>query len=194
MDRTSLSLLERLRRESDPRSWARLVELYTPLLRRWLARYQVQDTDAEDLVQEVLMVVVRELPEFEHNQRTGAFRSWLRGILVHRLRNFWRTRQYRPLAIGDTEIKPLLDELADKSSELSRLWDRQHDEHVVERLLAWVRASFEPVTWKAFCRQMMDGAPAAEVAAELDISVDSAYAAKSRVLRLLRQEARGLID
>jgi len=194
MDNTSLSLLDRLRRQSDSRSWTRLVELYGPLLKRWLGRYQLQDADAEDLVQEVLAVVFRELPRFQHNRRAGAFRSWLREILVHRLRNFWRSRQYRPVAPGGSDIQRRLDELADRTSELSRLWNLQHDEQVVRRLLASVQPRVEAATWKAFCRQMIDGIPALDVSGELNISVASAYAAKSRVLRMLRQEARGLID
>ncbi len=64
MSETSASLLERLRLEPDEASWRRLVDLYVPLLRGWLRRYALQPPDAEDLVQEVLAVVVRELPQF----------------------------------------------------------------------------------------------------------------------------------
>lgn len=194
MDRTSLSFLDRLRQQSDSESWNRLVDLYRPLLRRWLKGYQVQDADVEDLIQEVLLVVFRELPAFQHNQQTGAFRSWLRTILVHRLRDFWRARQYRPLATGDSDVKRQLDELADNDSHLSHVWDREHDEHVMRRLMDLAKPKFAAKTWRAFCRQMLDGASATEAANELSISVDSAYAAKSRVLRMLRQEARGLIE
>lgn len=84
---TSLTLLEQLGEQSDEHSWSRLYELYSPLLRAWLGRYEVQTADADDLIQEVLMVVSRELPDFRHNGRTGAFRNWLRRILVNRLRN-----------------------------------------------------------------------------------------------------------
>ncbi len=81
-----------------------------------------------------------------------------------------------------------------ETSELSRDWGRQHDEHVMQRLMASVQSKIVASTWKAFCRQMFDGVSASETAKELGISVDSAYAAKSRVLRMLRHEARGLID
>ncbi len=194
MNETSLSLLDRVRQHPDSECWNRLVELYAPLLKRWLTRYQVQDSDSDDLVQEVLSVVARELPTFQHNQQTGAFRSWLRTILVNRLRDFWRGRQYRPIATGDSDFKRQLDELADEKSKLSRVWDRQHDDHVMRRLMDSVRPKIAASTWTAFRRQMIDGATASKTAKELGISVDSAYAAKSRVLRMLRQEARGLID
>ena len=194
MNETSLSLLDRAAAQADSESWDRLVELYAPLLKRWLDRHHVQDSDADDLIQEVLTVVARELPAFRHNQRKGAFRNWLRTILVHRLRDFWRARQYRPIATGDSDIQRKLDELADETSEVSRIWNQQHDEHVMRQLFAAVRPKVAPKTWEAFRRQMFDGASASEAAGELGISVDSAYAAKSRVLRILRQEAGGLID
>jgi RNA polymerase sigma factor (sigma-70 family) len=191
---TSLSLLERASRQADSESWNRLFELYSPLLRRWLARYQVQDSDAEDLVQDVLSVVVRELPAFQHNRQAGAFRSWLRTILVNRLRAFWRARDYRPQATGHTDLQRRLEGLADQTSQISRLWERQHDEHVMRRLLDLVQPKFAPTTWAAFWRQMVDGVATRDVARELGMSIDSVYAAKSRVLRMLRQEVRGLID
>jgi RNA polymerase sigma-70 factor, ECF subfamily len=79
MYETSLSLLERLRYSPENEGWNRLVDLYTPLVRVWLRRYDVQDSDANDLVQEVLLTVSREIGTFEHRGQSGAFRGWLRG-------------------------------------------------------------------------------------------------------------------
>jgi RNA polymerase sigma-70 factor (ECF subfamily) len=83
---TSKSLLARASDGSDQEAWRRLMELYQPLIGRWVRPHVAQRADAEDVVQEVLTALVRELPRFEHNQRPGAFRAWLRTITVHRLR------------------------------------------------------------------------------------------------------------
>src|SRR5262245_20356795 len=104
MAETSLSLLDRLRSQPDTESWRRLVDLYTPLIHAWLRRHAVSSADADDLTQDVMAVVVRELPRFEHNQNPGAFRSWLRAVTVNRLRVLWRSRQTRPLATGDSDF------------------------------------------------------------------------------------------
>src|SRR5437763_634975 len=104
MAESSVSLLERLRSRPDAAGWERLVELYRPLLLGWLKRYGVQAQDAEDLSQEVLAAVVRELPGFEYDRQRGSFRGWLRAILVNRLRGFWRKRQHQPVATGDTDF------------------------------------------------------------------------------------------
>src|SRR6056300_522709 len=104
MNETSISLLDRIRDTSDSESWNRLVTLYAPLLRRWLRRYGIQDSDAEDIAQEVMSVLLRELPNFQHNRRPGAFRSWLRGILANRLRDYWRRAKHQPVATGTSSI------------------------------------------------------------------------------------------
>ena len=193
MSDTSLSLLDRLQRRSDAEAWQRLVDLYTPLLRGWLGRYALQPSDVDDLVQEVLAVVVRELPCFQHNQRTGAFRSWLRGVLLHRLRAFWQARQARPHAAGDRAFARVLDELEDPHSGLSRLWDQEHDRHVLRQLLQLVERDFAPSTWQAFRWTALEGAAPDAVAAELGLTANAVCIAKSRVLQRLRQEARGLV-
>src|SRR5438270_14034084 len=102
MPETPVSLLERLRLRPDGVAWQRLVDLYTPLIQKWLRYQALEPADVEDLVQEVLGVLVRELPQFRHDLRRGAFRRWLRTITINRLRMFWRARRSRPVATGDS--------------------------------------------------------------------------------------------
>lgn len=193
MATTSLSLLRRAA-DDESESWNRLVDLYQPLLRRWVSAFQIQPADAEDLVQDVLATVAVDLPAFRHNRRAGAFRTWLRRILTNRARNWLRSRQNRPLVTGTSSFHEQLEQLADDQSELSRLWDQEHNEHVIRRLTKAVERRFEPKTWRAFCRLVLDAASPHEVAAELNMSLSSVYVAKSRVLSALRQEAEGLVD
>jgi RNA polymerase sigma factor (sigma-70 family) len=194
MPDTPVSLLERLRLRPDAASWQRLIDLYTPLVRNWLRQYCLQATDADDLVQEVLSVVVREIPNFQHDLRKGAFRRWLRTITVNRMRTFWRGRRAAPVATGDSNFEQMLDQLEDPESQLSQLWDQEHDKHVVRRLLELIEPDFEPATWQAFQRLVLLNQPTADVARELGITPNAVRIAKSRVLSRFRQEVEGLID
>jgi RNA polymerase sigma-70 factor (ECF subfamily) len=153
----------------------------------------LQPADADDLAQDVLAVLVRELPHFEH-RGPGAFRSWLRTITTHRLRSFWRTRQGRTAATGDSDFGRRLEQLEDPHSELSRLWDDEHDQYIVRRAMEVIEGEFAPSTWRAFRRMMVDGAPVDAVAAELGLSPNAVFIAKSRVLNRLRKEIEGLVD
>lgn len=194
MHETSLSLLERLRHSPDNECWKRLADLYTPLIQVWLRRYDVQQSDANDLVQEVLVAVSQDLGRFEHRGQPGAFRGWLKTILVNRLRKFWRARDRRPQPRGDSDLDARLAQLDDPSSELSRIWNREHDQYVLRQLLALAEPHFAPNTWTAFCQVALDGAKPEQVAEELKMSLNAVCLAKSRVLRRLRQESEGLID
>lgn len=190
---TSVSLLERLTGAPTDDDWRRLDDLYQPLLRAWMARAGVPASDVDDLVQDVLLVVFREIDEFEWRGQ-GAFRAWLRTILAHRVRDYFRRQKYRPTATGDSDFLRRLDELESPDSALSRLWDREHDEYVAASLMQRVQGDFTPVTWQAFRRHALEGEPAGQVAEALGLSLNSVLLAKSRVLKRLRQEAAGLVD
>jgi RNA polymerase sigma-70 factor (ECF subfamily) len=194
MHETSLSLLEQLRHSPENESWTRLANLYTPLIRAWLRRYDVQDSDANDLVQEVLLAVSKDLGKFEHAGQPGAFRGWVKAILVNRLRKFWRSRDRRPQLPVDSDIDARLAQLGDPASEMSLIWNREHDQYLLRQLLVLAEPHFEPNTWKAFCRVALDGAEVGIVAQEMGISRNAVIVAKCRVLSRLRQESEGLIE
>ena len=194
MYETSLSLLERLRQSPENEGWNRLADLYTPLIRAWLRRYDVQDSDANDLVQEVLLAVSKDLGKFDHGGQPGAFRGWLKAILINRLRKFWRARDRRPQARGDSEIDARLAQLDDPASEMSQIWNREHDQYVLRQLLALAEPHFAKTTWTAFCRVALDGANPDVVAQEMGISRNAVIIAKCRILSRLRLESEGLIE
>ena len=194
MNETSLSLLNRLCKSPESESWDRLVELYSPLIRTWLQKYDVQDSDANDLVQEVLLSVSQDIGKFEHAGRTGSFRAWVKAILVNRLRKFWRSRDRGPKASGQSVIDDRLAQLDDPASEMSQIWNRQHDQFVLRQVMKLTEPHFAANTWKAFCRVAIDGAKPTDVAQELGISLNAVCLAKSRVTRRLRQESEGLIE
>jgi RNA polymerase sigma factor (sigma-70 family) len=191
---TSVSLLERLRTvPDDDTAWRRLDDLYRPLILRWLLRDPRLRDEAEDVVQDVMHVVIGELPGFQR-QRNGSFRRWLRTITVHRVLAQYRARQYRPQALGGSSEESPLAQLSDPNSELSRLWDQEHDQFVLRRLLELVEPMFEEKTLAIFRRVFFDEAAPADVAVEFGVTVSAVYLAKSHVLRKLREEAEGLID
>lgn len=191
---TSKSLLAKARDCADQSAWRRLTELYEPLIQRWVRPHVAQRADAEDLVQEVLTTLVRELPRFDHNERPGAFRAWLRTITVHRLRAYWEKRNAQAITSGGPAGCEALEELADPGSALSRAWDDEHDRYVTRTLLASIQLEFQPATWRAFELQLRDGQSASQVALALGMSENAVLIAKSRVLKRLREKAAGLVD
>ena len=190
---TSLTWLGRLTGSPAAGDWKQLLDAYGPLLSGWVARSGVPAADRDDLVQDVLLVVVREVAAFEH-RGPGAFRGWLRTILANRVRDYLRRRAGRAVAAGGGGAADLLDALADPDSALSAAWDREHDEHLAGVALARVRGDFTATSWEAFARHALGGESAREVAAALGVSVNAVLIARCRVLRRIREELAGLVD
>ncbi len=188
MNTTSVSLLERLQRPEDTESWDRFVKLYTPLLYLWARRLGEQHHDAADLVQEVFALLLRRLPGFIYDPKKR-FRGWLWTVTV----NAWRMQQRKLAAarvesVGDDLPEPPLPDGIEALSEA------EYRDYLVRRLMQLMRAEFHPTTWQAFWECVTSDRPAAEVAAVLGMTTAAVYAAKSRVLRRLRQELHGLLD
>jgi RNA polymerase sigma-70 factor (ECF subfamily) len=183
---TPLSLLQRLQRSSEAESWGRFVDLYTPVLCAWAARLGLPEHDAADLVQDVFATLVEKLPTFQYDE-TKSFRAWLKTLLLNRWRQ-WRRKAGK--------VRPASDGFADvwAASGPADLEGVEYRRQLAQRALALMQADFEPATWKACLELVVHERPAAEVAAELGISVNAVYLAKTRVLRRLREELRGMLD
>ncbi len=193
MPATSQSLLDRLQKQHDPQAWQRLLRVYEPWLRAWLSRHHLQPADGDDLVQNILTVVSQKLPAFVHNGQPGAFRAWLRTILVNQVRHFLRTQRHRQALAGDA-LPHELEQIEDPQSDARQQWDLEHDQQLVRRVLESLRPDFHPRTWEVFRLLVLENLPAAEVAQRCKIQRNAVYVAKARVLARLRQELKGLMD
>ena len=187
MHSTRISFIHELTHR-DRGAWEELNAIYRPLILKWLARFPLQSSDAEDLTQDVMAVLVRDIDKFEHNGRVGAFRNWLRTTSVNLTRNYLR-RKNIPVATGASVVYQMLLQLEDRESRAAREFDLEHHRLIVRQLLKRVAKQFEPATLEIFRLHVIDGVAAAETATRLGVSVASVHTAKSRVLRRLRKEA-----
>jgi RNA polymerase sigma-70 factor (ECF subfamily) len=182
---TSISLLERVRAASDSPAWQRFVSLYAPLLQQWAVRAGL--AEAGDVVQEVFVVLLRELPSFQYDSARANFRGWLKTITINKVRD----QQRKKVAVtGGNE--PALELVADSSFE--KLFDEEFHQQVSQRALQIMQSDFQEHTWRACWETTVNNRPAREVAAELEMSEAAVYVAKSRVLKRLREELAGLLE
>ena len=187
MQQTPASLLERLRQPGDREAWERFVRLYTPLLCMWARRLGLRGQDVDDLVQEIFAILVPKLPEFRFDAGKR-FRGWLWTVTANKVREQSRRRAFP--AQADQEV---LDKLPSPDG-VEIVDESEYRDYLVKRAVKLMRSEFQPTTWQAFWECFSSDRSAAEVADELGMTVDAVYAAKSRVLRRLRQELAGLLD
>ncbi len=193
---TSLSLLARWQR-NDPKAWERMTYLYYPLVYGWCRRAKLQPDDSRDVTQEVFQALARSGANFRSEDGRNSFRGWLWGVTRNQIKNFWRRLAKQPQAIGGEYSQVDLQQLPQTEDAWDQLTDpdsKEDDSLVVKRAMELIRAEFEETSWLAFWRSAVDGRPASDVAADLGITRNAVYLAKSRILKRLRSEFTELLD
>jgi RNA polymerase sigma-70 factor (ECF subfamily) len=140
-----------------------------------------------------LLKLFQQLPRYSHDPERGQFRGWLKAVVNNALTDFWRRERRRPErgAVGGTAFLERLGGLAgpEAAGELSVAIE-DHARTTAAAILERVRAKLKETTWQAFYQTMVEGRPAAEVAAGLNLGVASVYKANYRVKQMLLQEYR----
>jgi RNA polymerase sigma-70 factor (ECF subfamily) len=185
---TASGLLEQVR-AGEAGAWQRLVRLYGPLVYGWARRVGLQAADAADVMQEVFGAVLTGITGFRRDRPGDRFRGWLWGITHNKLRDFWRRWASQPVAAGGPEAHERLARLA-AEEEAGSSWQGPSAQTLglFRRAVELLRSEFEERSWRAFWRVVVEEQRPAEVAAELGMTVNAVYVAKSRILHRLRQE------
>ena len=188
------SLLDRLKADS-PESWHRFVCLFGPVVYYWCRRRGLQPADARDVGQNVFREVAGRIGDFRRDRPGDTFRGWLWTITQSKIADHWRAQQKEPLAAGGSAAQARLEQLQAVSlDEPDSQPEMTCRVGLYRRGLDLIRCEFEQRTWQAFWRVAVEGRQPGDVAAELGVSVNSVYIAKSRVLRRLRTELGQLFD
>ena len=191
---TQPSLLFRLQNTGDDQAWSQFVDLYGPLIYRYLRQKSLQDADAADLTQDVLRQVSAAMKTFEYNPRQGRFRGWLFTIVRNRMNTFWQREAAKGQGSGGSaawdQIQQVIDDNADPSTE----WDAEFERQMFHCAARLIRPDFSESTWQAFWRTAVDGIAGRDVAAELRMTPAAVYLARSRVLSRLREQVQLLTE
>jgi RNA polymerase sigma-70 factor, ECF subfamily len=187
VDPTSMSLLERVR-QNDQGAWSRLAKLYDPLIRYWCWKRGLSTDQTEDITQETLITVSRGIGEFRKEKPGDSFRGWLRSIVNSKAADSWRARNRQEVGEGGTEALQRLAAVPGDTDESEAELEKEENGILMRRAVELLRTDFQESTWKAFWRTAVDGVPASDVAAELQISINAVHLAKARVLKRLREE------
>ncbi|WP_169980524.1 RNA polymerase sigma factor [Tautonia rosea] len=188
--RTSLSLLDRLRENPhSEEAWAEFLARYGKVLYRWCRRWGLQPSDAEDVTQDTLLAVARQIKDFRYDP-DGSFRAWMKTIAYR----FWIRVVERSSRQAATGGSAALEELASVAArdDLARFCEAQAREVLLEQAFDRVRQRVSPSTWDAFRLTALEDLPGSEVARQLGLSVGDVYNARWRVQKFVREAVREL--
>ena len=182
---TSDSLIIQVRDSADRDAWERFEQLYRPVIFRIARAKGLQHADALDLVQQVLLSVSDAIPRYEKRDDGTPFRHWLnritRNAIVKAL-----SRGPRDRASGGTEILDVLHEVPSADGAIDALIDKEYRREIYTKAASVVRLEVADTTWLAFEMTVLQSRSIEKAASSLGISTGSVYAARSRVIRRLR--------
>lgn len=183
---TRPSLLIRLRDSQDHEAWRSFSRLYGQMIFNFCRSRGLQDQDAAEVMQESLMQIAKSIKNFEYEPVRGRFRGWVGSIVRSKLIEFHRKLSRQP-KLQDATLENI-------STTTDSGWDDVWLEHVVEAALSRVEIRLANQTWMAFRLVWLEHVDPVQVARRMCRDVAWVYLAKSRGLRLLREEVNFLAD
>jgi RNA polymerase sigma factor (sigma-70 family) len=188
---TSITLLGRLRHDpKDQAAWSSFVARYQPRILEWCRRWRLQESDAQDVSQSVLLKLSRLMATFVYDP-SRSFRGWLKTITRHAWCDLVDERKRTGVGSGDSRLGELLDNIEAGNSLVEQLQEEYRCE-LVDEAMARVRPRVAPRTWDAFRLTALEGCTGAAAAAQLQVKVTHVFVAKSEVKDMIRKEIRRL--
>jgi RNA polymerase sigma-70 factor (ECF subfamily) len=189
--RTSSTLLERVRSvPADEQAWHEFVERYGRRVYGWCRQWGLQEADAEDVTQDVLLRLAAKLRAFAYDP-ARSFRGWLHTLTHHAWYDFVQARRQTGQGSGDSAAALALEQL-EASDDLGHRLDEEFSRALLEEAMARVSLRVQPHTWEAFRLTALEGQSGAEVAARLGMQVATVFVARSKVQKMLQAEVRRL--
>jgi RNA polymerase sigma-70 factor (ECF subfamily) len=213
-------MLKRLKDPSDRTTWEEFHRTYRGLIQGVARRAGLNETEADEVVQETLIEVARKMPGFRYDPARDSFKGWLLQITGWRIADQFRKRQpplpgHRPSTSGPgpmpgkepampaRTIQPAADDEPTATSTVGRLpdpagpalaviWDEEWAKHLLDTALARIKRQASPAQYEIYHLHVILGKPATEVRRALGVNVGQIYLAKHRVGSLLKRELRKL--
>jgi RNA polymerase sigma-70 factor (ECF subfamily) len=176
---------------TDQQAWDLFVDRYGRKVYAWCRHWGLQEADAEDVTQDVLVDLARQMRSFDY-QPSGSFRGWLRTVAYRAWCDLLEGRRGgRTRGSGDSEVLGLLHSV-EAREDLLRDLAGECDRELLEEAIKRVRPRVEPQTWEAFRLTALEQFPGAGAAAQLGMQVAAVFKAKSRVQKMLQEELQRL--
>jgi RNA polymerase sigma-70 factor (ECF subfamily) len=187
---TRESMLGRLHDGSDGNAWAVFDAIYRPFIHTLSRREGLNDNDAEEVTQRVLIKLVRCLPGFQYDRQKGRFRDWLNRVTHNEAMDFLK-RKPPDAGVGGSDIQQMLENIPDRPSEGNKINEelRELFKQVADR----VRLEVGEQKWNIFAA-VLDGRSVNDIRGETGIPIARLHKYCTQVRRLLRKEANEKLD
>ena len=191
---TRQSLLSRLKNWEDRDGWKKFFDTYWRLLYTVALKAGLTESEAEEVVQETVVSVAKQMPTFHYDQ-AGSFKGWLLQITRRRIVDQFRKRQPwegAPAPAGDSgsSVTGAVNRVPAPEPDLGLVWDEEWRKNLVGAAMQRVKARVTPRQYQMFDLYAVKEWPVDEVTRTLNVNAAQVYLAKHRVSRLVREELK----
>ena len=185
--------MSRLKDWNDQDSWRDFFELYWRLIFDVARKSGLSEADAQDVVQETIVAVAQQMPEFRYDPTRGRFKSWLCLITRRRIADRLRKHYREPRTPGESTTDAALELLPDTTlASMDSLWEQEWRQHLYQLALERVKRNVRPEHFQIFDLYVTQGWPVTQVARALGVSLPLIYVTRHRIGLQLRQEIKRL--
>jgi RNA polymerase sigma-70 factor (ECF subfamily) len=174
----------------DQAAWGEFAERYGRKIYSWCRRWQLQEADAEDVTQLVLLKLAQKMRTFAYDP-TRSFRAWLKTVSHHAWQDFAEARRRPGAGSGDTAVLEQLHTVQARDG-LVDVLDAEFTRELLNEAMARVRLRVHPHTWQAFHMLAVEGRSGADAAERLGMKVATVFVARSKVQKMIHDEVRRL--
>ena len=191
---TRYSLLSRMQDREDQDSWKDFFDIYWRLIYSFALKSGLTDAEAQDVVQETVISVAKDIEKFKRDRSLGTFKGWLRNLTRWRIADQLRKRTRNVPAGNDSSIPfPGSDEIAGPvNAELEAIWEAEWQSNLLEAAIERVKPRVREEHYQIFDLNVVRRWPAGKVAQALGVNIGMVYLAKHRVMALIKKEIRAL--
>jgi RNA polymerase sigma factor (sigma-70 family) len=195
---TRRSLLSRLKESNAQESWRQFFDMYWRLIYTTALSAGLSDWEAQEVVQETVLTVVRKIKSFQYDPAVGSFKGWLLTIVRWRIADQFRKRQgqIQPLRSRrgtETQGTATIERIVDPGAvDLDVIWEDEWQRTLFAAALARVKREANARHYQMFDLHAVKQWPVQKVAHTLGVSAGQVRLAKHRISALMRREVARL--
>ncbi|MDA1229686.1 MAG: sigma-70 family RNA polymerase sigma factor [Planctomycetota bacterium] len=190
MPDTRDSLIAQVQNPANREAWEQFTAIYRPVVYRLARTRGLQDADAEDLAQQVLLAIARAIPDWQRNNSQTRFRHWLNRIAKNVILNAL-TRGAKEPAVGGSGFMNLLRGVTQPDDIESQI-ELEYRRQVYRQAAEIVRDAVQGHTWSIFVMTIIEGQSTEIVANKMQTTIGNVHAIRSRIMRRLQDAVKDI--
>ena len=190
---TRQSLLSRLKDWNDQESWKVFFDTYWKLIYNAAIKTGLTDSEAQDVVQETVISVLKSMETFDYQAETGSFKRWLLRVTSWRIQDHLRQRDPHMEPLNPQSATHTRTATAERVPDLATMdlaacWDEEWEKNLMEAAVERVKKQVDPTQYQIFDLYVLKEWPVKRITEALRVSAARVYLAKHRVSKLIKNE------